>query len=322
MVVGTRSVVLALAFCLVLTSLTLAAANWSQLHPSASPPARGYPAMAYDPVSQKIVLFGGYNGSYLNDTWTFDGTTWTEQHPTSAPPVRTAAGMAFDRVTRKLVLYGGFSGNGNYLGDTWLWDGAASTWTQANPAHSPATVTGPSVFTDPKNGRVDEYGGFDGTTHRYQLTTWQWTGSDWKQLHTTNSPLARAFAIAATNPEGKYVALYAGLGDIRTDNSWTFDGVDWTQQSPHIQPANRYGASGAFDPALKSVIAFGGGEGGPDVNDTWAFLGKQWKQLTPKTAPPAREGFGMVLDLSLGHIVIFGGQAGSGVLNDTWELQP
>jgi hypothetical protein len=31
--------------------------------------------MTYDPVSGKIIAFGGFDGTgYLNDTWSFDGT--------------------------------------------------------------------------------------------------------------------------------------------------------------------------------------------------------------------------------------------------------
>ena len=40
--------------------------------------------MTYDAVSQKVILFGGYNGrSYLNGTWTYDGTNWTTFYTTT-----------------------------------------------------------------------------------------------------------------------------------------------------------------------------------------------------------------------------------------------
>ncbi|MBA3832132.1 MAG: hypothetical protein H0X34_09610 [Chthoniobacterales bacterium] len=51
-----------------------AAIDWKQLFPIASPPARSYLAMAYDIASEKVVVFGGFDGrGYLRDTWTFDG---------------------------------------------------------------------------------------------------------------------------------------------------------------------------------------------------------------------------------------------------------
>ena len=45
------------------------ASTWVQLTPAHNPQRRGAPAMAYDPVSQKIVMFGGYGRvSYYGDT--------------------------------------------------------------------------------------------------------------------------------------------------------------------------------------------------------------------------------------------------------------
>ena len=93
--------------------------------------------MTYDPASGKVIMFGGDSGTtYLNDTWSFDGTTWTQIAIQSAPPARAAAQIAYDSVTQKVVLFGGFNGT-FYLGDTWLWDGSTLQWTQATPQASP-----------------------------------------------------------------------------------------------------------------------------------------------------------------------------------------
>ena len=49
-------------------------------------------------------MFGGDSGTtYLNDTWSFDGTTWTQIATQSAPPARAAAQMTYDSVTQKVV---------------------------------------------------------------------------------------------------------------------------------------------------------------------------------------------------------------------------
>src|SRR5439155_22143117 len=134
--------------------------------------------MTYDPVSGKIIMFGGSSRTtYLNDTWTFDDINWTRVQSRFSPSARTNCQMAYDVVTQKVVLFGGY--NGRYLSDTWLWDGSTSQWTQASPAHSPAAVTGPMLFTDP-NGSVDVFGGFAG--HFYQATMWQVIGSGLTQM--------------------------------------------------------------------------------------------------------------------------------------------
>src|SRR5262245_35287247 len=168
--------------CMSIASAASAAAaqfgsfDWIELSPNESPPARSYLAMTYDPVSGKIIAFGGFDGtSYFNDTWSFDGTSWTQITTQSTPPARTAAEMTYDSVTRKVVLFGGYDGT-NYLGDTWLWDGSTLQWTEATPNNLPTAVTGPMLFPDP-NGKADLFGGFDGQF--FQLTMWQWSGSDW-----------------------------------------------------------------------------------------------------------------------------------------------
>jgi len=67
-------------------------ANWVQLSPTTSPPARSYLAMTYDAASGKVIVFGGFDGNgYLNDTWTFDGVTWTLIATDTPPPARAAA---------------------------------------------------------------------------------------------------------------------------------------------------------------------------------------------------------------------------------------
>src|SRR5215472_13400116 len=63
--------------------------GWVQLSPTNSPPPRSYLAMTYDPVSGKIIVFGGFDGNgYLNDTWEFNGITWTQVTTNTPPPAR------------------------------------------------------------------------------------------------------------------------------------------------------------------------------------------------------------------------------------------
>ena len=314
---------LALSTCVLAADIPTV--NWAQLSPSTLPTARSYAAAAYDPVSKKIVVFGGFGSQgYLNETWTFDGTNWAKVNSSSAPPARTSASMAYDRVSRKIVMFGGYN-YPNYLGDTWTWDGSTSTWTNANSVHAPTAVTGPMLFTDPANGHADAYGGFDGRF--YQATTYQWTGTDWTNLNPKTVPYARSIAVTSFDGANKTAVVFDGLGDLDPYNTWTWDGTNWTMQSPATQPPSRYGAPGAYDPAFKAVITFAGGEGGLDISDTWAWTtANNWVKLTPSQSPVAREGHNMVWDPVIGHVVLIGGQTGSEnnptFLNDTWVLDP
>ena len=51
---------------------------WSEVSPESHPSPRGSPAMVYDPVRMKIILYGGFasNREDLNDTWEWDGSEW------------------------------------------------------------------------------------------------------------------------------------------------------------------------------------------------------------------------------------------------------
>ena len=186
------------------------------------------------------------------------------------------------------------------------------------PAHSPVAVTGPMLFTDPLNGRVDEYGGYSGQF--YQLNTWRWNGADWQQVQTATSPWARATAVVALDRAAHKVLMFGGLGSVNTNNTWSFDGTNWTMENPPLQPPNRYYSQAAFDPRLGHVVLFGGGSGGADLADTWQWTGASWQQLLPVHSPAARESFALAYDNAAGSLVLFGGEDVSAQFADTHWL--
>ncbi len=106
------------------------------------------------------------------------------------------------------------------------------------------------LFTDPKNGHVDLFGGYDGMF--YQLDTWQWTGSDWTNLNPATSPSARSAAIVGTDFANHTTVLFGGLADVNPVNTWTWDGTTWTLRSPQQQPPWHFYAGTAYDAALRA----------------------------------------------------------------------
>jgi len=295
--------------------------TWTKLNPANGLPARAGFASAYDPVSKKIVVFGGHNDvQQFNDTWTFDGKTWTQVSTTIAPSARSATSMAYDFHTHKLVLFGGSSGFAG-LNDTWLWDGATSTWKQANPKTVPPGATGPILFTDPVDGHVDMFGGYRGRF--YSRDTYQWTGKDWSLLNPSVSPYPRSSAVVGYDPVRKNVVLFGGISDNWiVQNTWTWDGSNWTQQNPANQPPPLYRTAGGYYPPLKSVVVFAGGSEGQDQNTTWAWDGTDWTRLSPAANPDAREQLGMIPDPTSRQFLVFGGTVFNSTtyFGDTWKL--
>jgi hypothetical protein len=295
--------------------------TWTNLDPAVSAPARGGMTMAYDPVSRSIVTFGGWdqNIQYLDQTWVWDGSQWAEPIAQTPPPARAAAGMAYDQVTHQLVLFGGWNGTtGTRFGDTWTWDGSTQQWTERTPAHNPTAVSGPMLFPDPINGHVDMVGGFDGRI--FMNTTYQWTGSDWMKLNTPNSITGRGSAIAELDRANRTVVVFSGIGSLRVDDTWTFDGTTWTQESPAHQPPERFDSSSAYSPRLHGVVVFGGGSPNGNLNDTWEWNGTDWRQLHPGTPPAKRDSPGMAYDKATRMIVMFGGDVSGNPAGDTWGL--
>lgn len=113
-----------------LSGSTFSNFDWS-LQSFASPPARDHHAMAYYPVSNRVLLYGGFNQlnsinfNVLGDTWNglcgsnFPG--WTQANPTPTPGPRWQHAMATGPGGYTVVLFGGFDQNTQLLNDTWTW---------------------------------------------------------------------------------------------------------------------------------------------------------------------------------------------------------
>jgi len=118
--------------------------------------------------------FGGDSGSFLGDTWTWDGTDWTPLTPLQSPPPRMGAGIADDTARGQVVIFGGSGDTGALLGDTWTWD--ATDWAQRDPSQSPPRRLLPGMAGDAGRGQVVLFGGWSllGDTRT-------WDGTDWTQ---------------------------------------------------------------------------------------------------------------------------------------------
>jgi hypothetical protein len=287
-----------------------AQADWTQQHPTTSPPARTFTAMAQ--LGDKAVMFGGGGVSQtLGDTWIWNGTNWSQITHFGIfgngpqPQARTNASMAFDPDTGQAVLFGGVAGS-QTLGDTW-------------------TLT----FNQPS--RLAPAGFFE-----------------WTQLSLPVSPPARGSASMEYEPISKTVILTMGSSTTggNFQDTWSFapatsaGPASWTQLAIS-QPTPRNGAAMAkcgqsFDCSIVngrescSIVAdpnqllLFGGFNGARLGDTWdlrrtaGFL--DWSgPLTLQFSPPARFLHAMAYYPVAAQIVLYGGSGNNFLLNDTWN---
>ena len=117
----------------------------------------------------------------------------------------------------------------------------------------------------------------------------------------------------AYDPALGQLVLFGGspIGDFDSDgfnDTWTFNGTTWTQQSPTTSPSPaRVDASMAYDPVTGQLVLFGGYRpgGGYDFNETWTYDGTTWTEQSPATKPPVSSGSPMAYDPAFGQLVLF-----------------
>jgi hypothetical protein len=295
--------------------------NWNQQSPATSPGGRWQASMAYDAAQGQVVLFGGYSNGELGDTWLWNGTTWTQQSPATNPPARSQSAMVYDAAQSQVVLFGGYLSNTAPFrsSDTWVWNG--TTWTQQSPATSPSARADHAMAYDAAQSNVVLFGGFtdNGTTLG---DTWVWNGTTWTQQSPAPSPAARFFHAMAYDPVHNQVVLFGGQPSISggaLNDTWVWDGTNWTQMSPANSPPARYGHTLVYDAQRGQMVLFGGeNANNAYLNDTWVWDGTNWTQESPAASPAARSFHNAAYDAAQGQVVLFGGLGGSSLFNDTW----
>jgi sugar lactone lactonase YvrE len=197
------------------------------------------------------------------------------------------------------------------------------TWVQLSPSASPSFRQYPAMTFDAATGQVLLFGGYDGSSN-YLSDTWVWNGATWTQISPANVPAGREMASMVYDAGTGNVVLFGGYGPGGPANgfyndTWTWDGSNWTQLSPSASPSAREGASIAYDSNSGAVLLFGGLDSNNNhQKDTWLWDGTTWTQASLTTKPNERYEAGIAYDAATGQTVLFGGANSDGNLNDTW----
>jgi len=158
--------------------------------------------------------------------------------------------------------------------------------------------------------------------------TWTWDGTNWTEQHPATHPSARFFTIMAYDPALNKAILFGGITCPQQctylNDTWAWDGTNWTQITTPVSPPARIGASLAYDATSQQFVLFGGNyvdSGGVRhfLSDTWLFDGTNWTQATPLTSPSPRSGDSNRLTYVPANngLLMFGGYDGN-PRNDTW----
>lgn len=311
------------------TAAASAPSGWTKVT-TGGPARRIITAMAFDEARGRTVMFGGDQArvGVIGETWTWDGATW-QQHTGLEPEPRYGHVMAYDPERKNVVLFGGYDrGKKIWFPETWIWDGAA--WTKhAVPGPSPRRS--PAFAYNRGRRTVLLWGGLgenpDGT-EKFLQDTWEWNGSEWKQIATDGPPPAYGSEIAYDHAARRL--LFFG-GNDHSNNvynhtwRWTKDG--WVKIETSGGPAPRGGAQLHFNPRTQRVHLYGGfspGEGGRGLKvhlDEWSWNGTAWEEIKDPTQPPLVFPK-MVYDSARDRLVYFGQRTFQSQESEVWEKQP
>lgn len=291
--------------------------NWSAETPATTPDTGV--SLTDDPATSQLVLFayGVDNQGDYADTWTWDGTDWDEATTAHiGPPGGVPLEMAYDTATSQLIAVA--------AGATFEWE--AGSWIELSPVNEPPGWG--ELAYDDSTGQLIWY-----QENGYPTSagaTWSWDGSHWDEVVAETYPpvLEGEASLAFDASSDQLVLVGPFLGTSATDEeTWSFDGTNWSELAPLTSPPALSGAGMAYDPDTNGLIMFGGApvtEGAEASSDTWAFDGTTWTELSPTTAPPGLLDSAMSYDPATSALLLFGGGMGSPqdaiATNETWSF--
>ncbi|HEV2450173.1 MAG TPA: PKD domain-containing protein [Thermoplasmata archaeon] len=301
------------------------ALGWFNATNRTAPSSRELPAIAYDPLDNVTVLFGGGIGAgdiIYNDTWVFAGGVWTRIHPSVTPPAREGAGLVWDAHDGYLLMFGGIhpSPYSSFLSDTWAF--AGGQWRQLSPAQAPSARWVFAMTYDAADQGVLLFGGGNFAPLG---DTWLFQNGEWTRLTEAVSPTWRSDSCLVFDPLLNESVLFGGTGNSTSlGDTWAFGGDVWRPVVSPINPPNATDNAMAYDPLLGAVVMTTGGTLVPEPTAlTYAFNATGWVNLTGRLGSanvPDTDHQGATWDAWDHYLLAFGGSVAGNITNATWLL--
>ena len=277
--------------------------------------------MAYDAVSDRVILFGGVvssDGWTAKDTWSYDlsTNTWQEMKPTPSPG-KGDGPMAYDAESDRTIFFIGcrFDLTDKPFdcvpaSETWAYDFDTNTWTNMEPAEAPYGPLEARMVYDAESDRMILFGGWDpknltddgafNETWAYDYNTNMWT-----KMEPEVSPPGRFRHAMAYDAGSDRVILWGGHGPVTVDVSsvWAYDyNTDtWEELESSGAPSPVQGAA-VYDAAADRIILYA-------ERELWTFDydTNTWTQLSDSPTPGKLLGHAMVCSDEADRVILFGG---------------
>ena len=235
-------------------------------------------AAVWDDAHERMIVFGGYNGSWAlqNEVFAMQKSggfyEWTVLSPTGTPPTpRYGVSAIYDPVGVRMLVFGGTDASGNARGDlTQLSLDGTPAWTTLHPAGGPNGRWAPSAVYDPFRGRMLVFGGSDSLYGSLDNDVWALNlpGMTWTHLAPTGTPPPGRLQHTAVFDTRRNRMLVTGgtvaSGDAR--DVWELNCAPatpvWTRLAPTLTalgtPIGRYLHAAVYDSTGDRMVLYGG----------------------------------------------------------------
>jgi len=230
--------------------------TWENKTSGAAPSPRASIGFAYDSESDRMILFGGENGTTkFNDTWAYDleSNTWEKMNPAVVPGARMLSAMAYDEESDRVILFGGREDGPDKIANTWAYDYNTDSWQELSPSTQPPWLRAHDMTYDNESDTIVLYGGSNiddlaqGDTWLFDYNTVTWT-----KASPYESPSPRLRENLVYDYESDITISFGGadagfyIGQIiTTDLTWVYDvnADNWTKMSARPEEISTFSIS-------------------------------------------------------------------------------
>lgn len=304
---------------------------WTDLQMSGTTPDPEWYSAAYDPQSNKLILFcESGNAGVPGQTWAFDpqAKTYVKLLPSGSPPSTQPLTMVFDESSGKIVCFGNVSASPSaWRSATWSYDPRENTWTEIDPAIFPPTLVWSSMVYHSAMGKVVLLGSDRSGNHMWSYDS---AANTWAELTPAGMPPARVAGMMAYDETQNRLVLFGGISgrpippDNLLNDTWTYDSTSntWVEMKPATPPEARQSASIVYDEASGKVVLFGGLAADHALADTWVYdsAADSWTELHTSGSPPARLGAFAFYAESTHQVLLQGGYGRDEAFTDAWAF--
>lgn len=223
--------------------------------------------------------------------------------------------LAYDNPNDRLIAIGREFENSQHMGTYAFKDGAWMHITQTR------YLIETTMIYDGTTNRIMRFGGTLSNNSNFYQGQYTLTESGWESLFPDGGrpPLRTRCSLAYDAARNEVLLFGEENSDGYLEDTWTWNGSNWTQESPSSKPPSRESSAMAYDPNRQVIVLCLAGSGGN--LETWEWDGTNWTKKATTSSPGERQYHGLVYNPQTSSVQLHNGNFGSNPTTnaDSWS---